>query len=81
MVERRLGHLDRAEKLARQAADTETARKHDLYLYLGWTLNGLAAVTAAKGQWARAATVLGAAASLLQRGGGEWPPTSSSSSR
>ena len=72
MVERRLGNLDRAEELSRQAVDTETAREHDLYL--GWTLNGLAAVTAAKGQAVRAATVLGAAASLLQRGGGEWPP-------
>ena len=72
MVERQLGNLDRAEELARQAVDTETARKHDLYL--GWTLNGLAAVLAAKGQSVRAATVLGAAASLLQRAGGEWPP-------
>jgi hypothetical protein len=31
-------------------------------------------VAAAKGQSVRAATVLGAAASLLQRAGGEWPP-------
>ena len=53
MVERQLGNLDRAEELSRQAVDTETAREHDLYL--GWTLNGLAAVTAAKGQSVRAA--------------------------
>ena len=79
MVERQLGNLDRAGELSRQAVDTETARGHDLYL--GWTLNGLAAVTAAKGESVRAATVLGAAASLLERGGGEWPPTSWSSSR
>ena len=72
MVERRLGNLDRAEELSRQAVDTETAREHDLYL--GWTLNGLAAVAAAKGQPVRAATVLAAAASLLHHGGGEWPP-------
>jgi hypothetical protein len=72
MVERQLGNLDRAEELSRQAVDTHTARQHDLYL--GWTLNGLAAVTAAKGESVRAATVLGAAASLLARGGGEWPP-------
>jgi tetratricopeptide (TPR) repeat protein len=72
MAERQLGNLDRAEELSRQAVDTETARAHDLYL--GWTLNGLAAVTAAKGEAVRAATILGAAASLLQRGGGEWPP-------
>jgi tetratricopeptide (TPR) repeat protein len=72
MVERQLGHLDRAEELSRQAVDTETAQEHDLYL--GWTLNGLAAVTAAQRESVRAATVLGAAASLLERGGGEWPP-------
>jgi hypothetical protein len=72
MVERQLGNLDRVEELSRQAVDTATAREHDLYL--GWTLNGLAAVTAAKGDAVRAATILGAAASLLQRGGGEWPP-------
>jgi hypothetical protein len=72
MVERQLGNLDRAEEISRQAVDTQTAREHDLYL--GWTLNGLAAVTAAKGQSVRAATILVAAASLLQRGGGEWPP-------
>ena len=72
MVERQLGNLDRAEELSRQAVDTVTAREHDLYL--GWTLNGLAAVAAVKGESVRAATVMGAAASLLERGGGEWPP-------
>ncbi len=72
MVERQLGNLDRAEELSRQAVDTVTAREHDLYL--GWSLNGLAAVAAVKGESVRAATVMGAAASLLERGGGEWPP-------
>ncbi len=72
MVERQLGNLDRAHELSRRAIDTETARGHDVYL--GWTLNGLAAVMAAKGDLIRAATVLGAAAATLERGGGEWPP-------
>jgi tetratricopeptide (TPR) repeat protein len=72
MVERQLGNLDRAEELSRQAIETATAREHDLYL--AWTLNGLAAVTAAKGESLRSATLLGAATSLLQRAGGEWPP-------
>jgi tetratricopeptide (TPR) repeat protein len=72
MVERQLGNLDRAEELSHQAVDTEAARGHDLYL--AWTLNGLAAVMAAKGESVRAATLLGAASSLLQRAGGEWPP-------
>src|ERR1700733_13671246 len=43
MVERQLGNLDQAHELSRRAVDTETARGHDVYL--GWTLNGLAAVT------------------------------------
>lgn len=72
MVERQLGNLERAHELSRRALDTETARGHDVYL--GWTLNGLAAVMAATGDVIRAATVLGAAAAMLQRGGGEWPP-------
>jgi len=41
---------------------------------IGWVINGLAAVIAAKGQLARAATLLGIADSLLERAGGEWPP-------
>jgi tetratricopeptide (TPR) repeat protein len=72
MVERQLGNLDRAEELSRQAITTDIASGRDLYL--GWTLNGLAAVTAAKGELTRAATMLAAAESLLQRAGGEWPP-------
>jgi tetratricopeptide (TPR) repeat protein len=72
MVERQLGNLDRAHELSRRAVDTETARGHDVYL--SWTLNGLAAVMAAEGDLIRAATVLGAAAATLERGGGEWPP-------
>ena len=71
MVERQLGNLDRADELSRRAVDTETARGHDVYL--SWTLNGLAAVMAAKGDLIRAATVLGAAAATLERGGGEAP--------
>jgi tetratricopeptide (TPR) repeat protein len=72
MVERQLGNLDRARELARRAVDTRTARDHDVYL--GWTLNGVAAVMAAQGDLIRAATVLGAATAALERGGGEWPP-------
>jgi tetratricopeptide (TPR) repeat protein len=72
MVERQLRNLDRAHELSRRAIETETARGHDVYL--GWTLNGLAAVMAAEGDLIRAATVLGAAAATLERGGGEWPP-------
>jgi hypothetical protein len=38
-----------------------------------WVINGLAAVTAAKGAYQRAATLLAIAESLLARAGGEWP--------
>lgn len=72
MVERQLGNLDRAEELSLRAIDTPTAREHDLQL--GWTLNGYAAVVAAKGKWERSAIVLGAADSFQERAGGDWPP-------
>ena len=38
-----------------------------------WVINGLAAVTAAKGDLERAATLIGIAESLLEQAGGEWP--------
>ena len=41
---------------------------------IAWTINSLAAVTAAKGDHERAATLLGTAAAMLSRAGGEWPP-------
>jgi hypothetical protein len=41
---------------------------------VAWTLNGLAAVTAAKGDLDRAARLNGMAAAMLDRAGGEWPP-------
>ncbi len=41
---------------------------------IAWSLNGLAAVTAAKGDLGRAARLNGLAASMLDRAGGEWPP-------
>ena len=72
MVERQLGNLDKAEELSRQAVATDTARSRQLYL--AWTLNGLGAVTAAKGELTRAATIVGIAAAMLERAGGEWPP-------
>jgi hypothetical protein len=41
---------------------------------IAWTVNSVAAVTAAAGDHLRAATLLGAAAAMLRRAGGEWPP-------
>lgn len=72
MVERRLGNLDRAEELALQALRIDAARGDEMSI--AWTINGVAAVSAAKGDHARAATLIGMAAAALERAGGEWPP-------
>jgi tetratricopeptide (TPR) repeat protein len=71
MVERQLGNLDRAEELSREALAL-CARRDD-EMAIAWTLNGLAAVTAARGRFERAATLHAAAAAQLDRAGGEWP--------
>ena len=71
MVERKLGNLDGAEALSLDALRIVT-RKHD-EMAIPWVINGLAAVTAAKGNHQRAATLLAIAESLLARAGGEWP--------
>jgi hypothetical protein len=46
-------------------------RKND-QMAIPWVINGLAAVTAAKGNTERAAQLLTIAESLLARAGGEW---------
>jgi tetratricopeptide (TPR) repeat protein len=64
-VERQLGNLGRAEELSLQAAASDIAATSELFL--AWTLNGLAAVTAAQGRAGRAAVLLGAADALMER--------------
>lgn len=71
MVERKLGNFDGAEALSLDALRIVT-RKHD-EMSIPWVINGLAAVTAAKGNHQRATTLLAIAESLLARAGGEWP--------
>jgi tetratricopeptide (TPR) repeat protein len=71
MVERQLGNLDRAEVLSREALAL-CARRADV-MATAWMFNGLAAVTAARGRFKRAATLHGLAAAQLDRAGGEWP--------
>ncbi|GAB3838681.1 tetratricopeptide repeat protein [Dactylosporangium cerinum] len=71
MVERQLGNLDRAEELAREALAL-CARRAD-EMATAWMLNGLAAVTAARGRFERAATLHGYAAAQIDRAGGAWP--------
>ena len=72
MVERQRGDLAAAESLSRDALRIIAGRRDELAV--GWVINGLAAVTAARGQDERAAVLLGLAESLLERAGGEWPP-------
>ena len=71
MVERQLGNLDRAEDLSREALSL-CARRAD-EMATAWLLTGLAAVTAARGRFERAATLHGLAAAQLDRAGGQWP--------
>ena len=71
-VERKLGNLQQAEELSREALRIVAARGDEMPI--AWILNGLAAVTAAKGDAERAAILSGLAAATLERAGGEWPP-------
>jgi non-specific serine/threonine protein kinase len=71
MVERQLGNLDRAEELSREALALCTRRADGMAT--AWILNGLAAVTAARGRFERAATLHGSAGAQLDRAGGQWP--------
>ena len=72
MVERQLGSLENAEMFSREALRIVVGKRDEMAI--PWVINGLAAVTAAKGEHERAATLLGIADGLLDRAGGEWPP-------
>ncbi len=72
MVERQLGHLDEALVLSRAALEI-TSRLGD-QLMIPWVVNGLAAVTAARGDLERAAVLNGFADAGIERAGGKWPP-------
>lgn len=72
MVERQLGNLDQAEALSVAALRYAVARRDEMSI--PWSINGLAAVTAAQGRLERAATLAAIADTLLARAGGDWPP-------
>ena len=72
MVERQLGNLDEAEALSREALDIDTQRGDNLAI--PWKINGLAAVIAVRGEYERAATLIGAADGTMEAAGGQWPP-------
>lgn len=72
MVERQLGNLDRAEALAREALDIDY-RRGDAQS-MPWKVNGLAAVARDRGEFDRAAILVGIADATLEAAGGAWPP-------
>jgi tetratricopeptide (TPR) repeat protein len=72
MVERQLGNLDEAEALACEALDIAYRRGDELMT--GWMMNGLAAVARDRGEFDRAATIIGIADAMMEAAGGAWPP-------
>ena len=72
MVERQLGNVDAAEELSLDALRISSRSRNEIMV--PWVINGLAAVTAARGRLERAAVLLGVAEALLGRAGGQWPP-------
>lgn len=72
MVERQLGNLDEAEALSREALDIAYRRGDELAV--PWMVNGLAAVTVDRGEFDRAATLIGIADATMEAAGGAWPP-------
>ena len=72
MVERQLGNLDEAEELGREALEIDFRTGNEMAI--PWKVNGLAAVAADRGEFERAATLIGIADVTLEAAGGAWPP-------
>lgn len=72
MVERQLGNLERAEALARESLEI-VHRRGDEWL-MPYILSGLAAVATDRREFARAATLVGAAEALMEAQRAAWPP-------
>jgi hypothetical protein len=72
MVERQLGNLDRAEGLVREALEI-AVRRGDEFMK-PFALAGLAAIATDRGEFSRAATLVGAAEALMEAQGAAWPP-------
>jgi tetratricopeptide (TPR) repeat protein len=72
MVERQLGDLDAAEALAREALEIEE-RSGDQFT-MPFALSGLASIAADRGQFERAATLVGAAEAIMEAQAMAWPP-------
>ena len=72
MVERQLGNLDTAEALAREALDIDFRRSDEMSI--PWKVNALAAVAKDRGDFNRAASLIGIADATMEASGGAWPP-------
>jgi tetratricopeptide (TPR) repeat protein len=72
MVERQLGNLDQAEALAREALVIDFGRADELSI--PWKVNALAAVAKDRGEFNRAAALIGIADATMAASGGAWPP-------
>ena len=72
MVERQLGDLDAAEALAREAL--EISRRIGDQFVAPFALSGLAAIAVERGQFERAATLVGAAETIMEAQQMAWPP-------
>jgi tetratricopeptide (TPR) repeat protein len=72
MVERQLGNLDEAESLAREALDIDYKRGDEWAM--PYKVSGLAAVATDRGDFERAAKLVGAAEAMMEREGADWPP-------
>ena len=72
MVERQLGNLDAAEALARESLEIDRARGDQWAM--PYKVSGIAAVATDRGDFERAATLVGAAEAMMEREQAEWPP-------
>jgi tetratricopeptide (TPR) repeat protein len=72
MVERQLGNLDEAEALALEALDIDVRRGD--HWAMPYKVASLAATRTDRGDFERAATLIGAAEAMMEREGADWPP-------
>lgn len=72
MVERQLGNLAEAETLAREALEIDFQGANELPI--PWKVNALAAVAKDRGEFGRAAALIGIADATMAASGGAWPP-------
>ncbi|HEX5013262.1 MAG TPA: tetratricopeptide repeat protein [Candidatus Limnocylindrales bacterium] len=72
MVERQLGNLDEADALAREALEIDYRRGDEWAM--PYKVSGIAAVATDRGDFERAATLVGAAEAMMEREKADWPP-------